>query len=107
MVADFLEVDGWDVRYLGASTPPEDLGGLRAREQAHLAAVSVTMHFHLDNAARLVDAVRRGSPGTRVLVGGQAFGGGQELWRLIGADACATDAAGAVAVARRWVRTAG
>jgi methanogenic corrinoid protein MtbC1 len=102
MVADLLEVDGWDVRYLGANVPAEDFGAHCASEQAACAALSVTMHFNLDTAARMVEAVRRLSPRTRILVGGRAFAGQPEFWSAIGADTYAADAATAVEAVRRW-----
>jgi methanogenic corrinoid protein MtbC1 len=102
MVADLLEVDGWDVRYLGAGTPAEDLGSLCASEGVAFAALSVTMHYNLGAAALTVDAIRRVSPRTGILVGGAAFAGNPEFWAAIGADSYASDAIQAVEAARRW-----
>lgn len=73
MVADVLELQGWEVAYLGANTPQDSLLDLTEHLEADVLALSVTMP---DNLARLHETVadaRRRMPNLRVLVGGQAF----------------------------------
>ncbi|MBZ0264540.1 cobalamin-dependent protein [bacterium] len=103
MVADLLETDGWEVKYLGANTPPEDVASLCASMNAKFAAISVTMHFNLPSAGKIIEAIRQHSDKTRILVGGQAFANPSELWRTIGADAYGADVATSVDLARSWV----
>ena len=105
MVADFLDMTGWRTLWLGASTPTADLLRMAADLNAELLAVSCTYAPHLREVAALVGAVRA-SPATeraKVMVGGTAFGWGEELWRAVGADAFAADASQAAKTAQRLV----
>jgi methanogenic corrinoid protein MtbC1 len=68
-------------------------------------ALSVTLPGHLGYASDLIRAVRA-TPTLqrmRIMVGGQAFQWEKNLWRGIGADATAVDAAEAVSTARLLV----
>jgi methanogenic corrinoid protein MtbC1 len=62
-------------------------------------AISVTIPPNLKNAAALIAAVRADPhiASTRILVGGVPFNHIPDLWKQIGADGCARDAAGALA----------
>lgn len=93
MLSDMLEMDGWDVRYLGANTPETDLLELARAFQPDLLAVSVTMPFNIPKARHLVSELRRDPQlsATRVMVGGRAFSGAQDIWRSTGADLYAAD----------------
>lgn len=102
MVADLLELHGWTVRFLGASTPVEDIVRLVAAEDPDLLAVSATLAIHVEQVHRVIEAVRRVRP-VPVLVGGRPFQQDGQLWRRIGADGTAGDAREAVAVAQRLV----
>jgi methanogenic corrinoid protein MtbC1 len=101
MVADFLELEGWDTYYLGASTPDKDVVASIKDREAGLLAVSVTMPYNVNLAERLIKAVRAepGLDGAKVMVGGYPFAIDTELHRRIGADATAKDAEHALSVA--------
>lgn len=104
MVSDFFEMDGWDTFYLGADTPtPSVLRTLKER-RVDVLLVSATITSHVRAVSGLVEAVRA-SFGDRVkiLVGGYPFNVDPDLWRRVGADACAGDAEEAIAVAARLV----
>ncbi|HTV02040.1 MAG TPA: cobalamin-dependent protein [Luteitalea sp.] len=72
LVADELDVAGFDVRYLGASVPTHTLLSFLAAQRPHLVVLSATMAFHAD-AVR--DAVRRiradWGPALPIAIGGQ------------------------------------
>lgn len=104
MVADLLEIDGWDVKYLGANTPVQDLLRFLKSTKPHLLAISVTMAFNLENAARLIEAVKADPElgGIKIMVGGLALQAEPELWHKLGADAGAADARIGVLLAREW-----
>jgi methanogenic corrinoid protein MtbC1 len=74
MCADFLEMGGYDVRFLGASVPAGDLASVVERERPHALALSIAMIFHEPALREAIQTVRRGA-GKRVpiLVGGQAL----------------------------------
>lgn len=100
MVADFFEMEGWDGIYLGANTPANALVDLVCRERPQLVALGVTMTFHLSTASELVERLRADQrcAAIRIIVGGYLFQNREDLWRSIGADGCAADAADAVRV---------
>jgi methanogenic corrinoid protein MtbC1 len=101
MIADFLEMEGWDTYYLGANSPTPAIVQALAERKAHVLAVSVTMTFHIRAVEELVAAVRASEAvrAVKIMVGGYPFNVEPELWRRVGADAYAPDASEAVAVA--------
>jgi len=102
MIADFLEMDGWDTTYLGASAPADGVLHVLRERRASLLAISVTMSSHLHDMLFLIERVRA-APDLRhikILVGGRPFPAGSTLWRRLGADGCAHDAQDAVRQAR-------
>ncbi len=102
MVADILESDGWDVRFLGTNVPPD--GAVRAAvdHRADLVGISAMMLPNLSRVTELVERVRAaGDDRRRVIVGGGLFRSDPHLWRQVGADGFAPDLREVVALARR------
>ncbi|UTW64537.1 cobalamin-dependent protein [bacterium SCSIO 12741] len=87
MVADFLEMEGWNTYYIGANVPHEAILESISRNKAHILALSVTLTPHIKNAVQLIEAVRYKFPTLKILVGGYPFTKDPELWSRIGADA--------------------
>jgi MerR family transcriptional regulator, light-induced transcriptional regulator len=106
MVADFFEMAGWDTYFLGASTPTRDVLRTLLERSADALAVSATMPYHVHQVESLIQALRADPrhDATAVIVGGRAFNHAAGLWREIGADAHALDAAGAIDVAAELKR---
>lgn len=73
MVADFLELAGFAVRYLGANVPSEDLPTLVAAERPAVVCLSATMVFNLGGLRGAVEAVRARFPAMPILAGGNAL----------------------------------
>ena len=75
IVADMLEVDGWDVRFLGTNMPHRDILAAVADGEINLLGISATMLFNLPHVRALVLEVREklGSRAPRIVVGGGAF----------------------------------
>lgn len=100
MVADFLEMEGWDTHYLGACMPPAEIAEAARQHRADLVCLSCSMSGHVDVVARAVRLIREigesGRPGPRILVGGIPFNRQPGLWRQVGADGWAPDAQQAV-----------
>jgi methanogenic corrinoid protein MtbC1 len=104
MVADFMELDGWDVTYLGANTPAGQILDILKRVKPFTVALSVATVFNLDSARQVIQMINedRETGDIKVMVGGRAFKGMSQLWRDIGADGFAADADSAVFVCNEW-----
>ena len=100
MVADFLQADGWEVVFLGALTPGDDIAALAARRGAKVVALSAALPDRVPRVAEVCAALKALDPAPFVLVGGQAFAGDLERALRTGADAFAVDAADAVRALR-------
>lgn len=98
MVATCLELDGWDLSYLGANTPAASLLAKAERERPDLIALSVSMPFNLSAARKTIAALRERLPSAKILVGGQVFALLPRLGQTMGADACLPDCIAAM----RW-----
>lgn len=72
LVADALDLAGFEVRFLGASVPTDHLLLLLQDERPDLLALSVTMAFNVPAVRAAVERVRRADPGLPLLVGGNA-----------------------------------
>lgn len=105
MVADFFEMDGWYVDYLGAGISNDEIVAAVKRIKPLFAALSVTTVLNLDRAWEVVAALKADVETSlvRIMVGGNAFNGMQELWRALGADGYAPDAGAALDVASSWL----
>ena len=109
MVADFLEMEGWDTQYLGASSSPSAVAALLRERGTKLLAISVTLTAHLGAAERLVGAVR-GLPKAmqpKIIVGGYAFQASEEARHRLGSDGYGHDADDAVRIARTLASAVG
>ncbi len=74
IVSDFLESDGWDVEYLGAMVPVEQIVEVASRSSAGVVALSVTMPARVPQLERAVAELRALTPPPLVAVGGQGLG---------------------------------
>jgi methanogenic corrinoid protein MtbC1 len=104
MLADFLEMEGWDVTYLGANTPKEELLAILKPQKPFMVALSVATVFNLDNARQTIEMVKS-DPETRnikIMVGGLAFNGMPQLWNDFGADGYADNAYNGALSANAW-----
>jgi methanogenic corrinoid protein MtbC1 len=75
MVSDILEHDGWQVRYLGANTPTDDLIKMLKSFHPHVLALSVTMPFNLHKVQLVIRKIRSEVElnDLYIIVGGNAF----------------------------------
>lgn len=86
MVADALEADGWDVRFLGTNMPHDGILKVVQEHEADVVGISATMLFNVPKVRRLVAEVRqRSGEKVRVVVGGGAFRSTPKLYAEIGA----------------------
>jgi len=101
MVADLLELDGWDTIHLGANTPVPEIIETIQLNNADIVAVSATMASQLDKCRTFIKELKNNdlTSDVKVMVGGRLFIKNPELWEDIGADSFAVDAAEAVKAA--------
>ena len=104
MISDTLEQDGWDVKYLGANTPQEDLIDMLLAFQPQVLAVSVTMSFNILKVRALIQEIRNTPKldSLRIMVGGRVFNEQPDLWREIGGDGFASNLEEAKHLATQW-----
>ncbi|MFW6252028.1 MAG: cobalamin B12-binding domain-containing protein [Halanaerobium sp.] len=101
MVADLLELNGWDTIHLGSNTPINEIVNLLQKKEIDLLAISATLPDQLADSRNLIKAVRgnKNFAGIKIMAGGRLFMQSDDLWQKIGADAFAVDAKEAVKVA--------
>ena len=91
VTADFLEMAGYDVRYLGASVPADHLVAMIAEQRPHLLALSTTLPTHLPMLERTVGIVCAATDGALpILLGGRASAAAAEReWPGCNVASCA------------------
>jgi methanogenic corrinoid protein MtbC1 len=105
VIADFFDMDGWDVYYLGANTPSASVVKFVTNRNPDLLAISATMTFHLPEAQKMIQMLKseNTTSSIKVLVGGRPFNIDKGLWKKIGADGFAENAKEAVEAANELV----
>jgi methanogenic corrinoid protein MtbC1 len=106
MVADVLEADGWDVRFLGSNLPAAGIVQAVEEHRAQVLAVSCTLFLNVARVRALLEAVRDklGPQAPRILLGGGAFRPGAGSDATLDAHVVSGDLRQAVAVTRSWPR---
>lgn len=104
MLADFMEMAGWDVTYLGANTPANEILDILKRNRPFIAALSVATVFNIEKAQQVIEMIKEDKETShiKVMVGGIAFSGMPLLWQTIGANGYAADAESALRLASDW-----
>jgi methanogenic corrinoid protein MtbC1 len=83
MVADIIEIFGWDSYFLGANLPGQDLIHFIEDKNPDLLALSLALHSNMPHLLDLLEEINCRFEHLNVLVGGQAF-------RWGGKDECST-----------------
>lgn len=93
MVADLLEADGWDVRFLGTNMPHAGILSAIAEHQPTVLGISATMIFNVPKVRQLIDDVRQtfGDRAPNIVLGGSAFRAAPALSAELGAAGFAPD----------------
>ncbi|MBF0229285.1 MAG: cobalamin-dependent protein [Desulfamplus sp.] len=105
MIADTLEQDGWDVRYLGANMPKDDLILFIKSFIPDLLAISVTMPFNINYVKEVIEEIRNDNElqNIKVMIGGRVFNETPKLWQSTGADGFAANLEDAKHIAKKMV----
>jgi methanogenic corrinoid protein MtbC1 len=102
LVADTLDLSGFEVRYLGANVPTDSLLELLREQPPDLLALSTTMAFHVPALRSAVQQTRRQAGGALpILIGGGGCAWVSGLERELAVDGLAGSALEAVSVAAR------
>jgi len=100
LVADVLDVDGFDVRFLGANVPHDDLIKAIVSERPDVIGLSVTMTFNVTSLRTAIARTREVTPNP-IFVGGHALGWSSELAEELGVEMGGRSTDEVVATARR------
>ena len=103
LVADYLDIAGFHVRYLGANVPLDDLAAMLCDVRPDLLALSVTMTFNMASFANTVRRVRAEMPGLPIMAGGNAIQWEPEVVKAFRVETCDPDSRSLVAAARRII----
>jgi MerR family transcriptional regulator, light-induced transcriptional regulator len=103
MVADFFEMDGWDVYCTGANIPAKSIISAVKDQQPMVLTLSITMPSRLPDLHYLIRSLRadKDTAQVKIIVGGFPFSILPDLWKKVGADAVAFEAEDTVATANR------
>jgi hypothetical protein len=102
MAAEVLRLHGWQVTFLGASTPADHLRRFLSEVGAVGAVISCAVPIFLGGAQRSIQAAHAAE--VPALVGGRAFGCDDLRARRLGADGWAADAVAAASLLGEWRR---
>jgi methanogenic corrinoid protein MtbC1 len=100
MGADFLEMAGFDVHFLGADVAHASLVEAVERDEPDLLGLSATMPFHWPSLEKAVSEVRTVAPMLPIIVGGAFVDATPGLGERLGVQACGTDAEALVSQVR-------
>ena len=103
LVADYLDIAGFHVRYLGANVPIDALAIMLCDTRPDLLALSVTMTFNMAGFANTVRRVRAEMPGLPIMAGGNALHWEPEVAKAFGVATCEPDSCSLVETARRLI----
>lgn len=88
MLSDLLEIDGWNVSYIGSNVPVNSVLQAIEMVKPHILAISVTMPYHIDSACHTITAIKS-NPGKKlpqIIIGGNAFINCNDVCNETGAD---------------------
>ncbi len=87
MVADFFTLCGYEVTFVGANTPLDDFLAAIEVVRPRYICVSVTNHYNLVAARKVITRIRaKAGKDATIVVGGRAFRRNPETAREMGAD---------------------
>jgi methanogenic corrinoid protein MtbC1 len=104
MVADVLELEGWDIKHLGANTPINELVNFLKIEKPYFVGISATMPFNVNSVKNVIRTIHsiEDLEDMKILVGGKVFNENTELWKIVGADAWGRTIQETADIAKEW-----
>jgi MerR family transcriptional regulator, light-induced transcriptional regulator len=106
MIADILKIQGWDIDYLGANTPQNDLIKFLLSSLPDILLISVTMLFNVEKVKEIIDSIKTNTDlnKMKIMVGGRIFIENPELGITLGADGFGANIEDAKKLAGQWER---
>lgn len=103
MVADALQLAGWEVQYLGANVPTRALVAHVIQSRPHLLGLSVSFAQQLRAVQAIITQLEEhlGNARPGVMLGGLAVNRFEPLARMVGADTFSPDAKAALVAVHR------
>ncbi len=88
IVADLLEIDGWNVHYMGANSPADSIFDFVLRVRPRFLCLSTSLISNLPAVASLVKQIKTIDElkHTHIVAGGQVYQFEIDLWKTVGAD---------------------
>ncbi len=71
MVSHIFELNGWKTYFLGASTPTKEIVHFVEKYEPDAAGLSFNFYMNIHRFYSVIDAVKKSSPGLKVIIGGQ------------------------------------
>jgi methanogenic corrinoid protein MtbC1 len=98
MVADFLQIAGYDATFMGAGTPTNDFLSMIDQTKPSVVGLPATFGYQTDLIKQAIEQIRSDFASYRptILVGGIAFNLTDGLWKSVGGDVWGKDAGEAV-----------
>jgi methanogenic corrinoid protein MtbC1 len=80
MVADIMELNGWDTYFLGGNVPENDLCHLLDQKHPDVLCLSLAVFHNYPTLLRTVESIQERYPELPLIVGGQGFlWGGRDI----------------------------
>jgi methanogenic corrinoid protein MtbC1 len=107
MTANAFELDGWNVYYLGANTPVNDILGIIKDISPDILGISITMANNIENIRSLFGQIRSNPEfnAMKLYAGGQIFINFPEISEIINADYFAKSFEDSIQEANRYWST--
>ncbi|MBN2618058.1 MAG: cobalamin-dependent protein [Spirochaetales bacterium] len=107
MLADLLDINGWNIQFYGSNTPEKDLIDVLIKNSPVFLGVSVTMCSNIDKIVELITNIRKTKSleNLKIIVGGQAFNTDPEIWKRTGADAYSKNFKESLNIINTWKNT--
>ena len=87
MLADLIEMEGWDVMYLGANMPIDAIFQMVVEEKPDIVGLSTTIQENKDDIRELIKRIKEEhDPSIPIMVGGLAYTISPDLFEHTGGD---------------------
>jgi methanogenic corrinoid protein MtbC1 len=87
MMSDLFAIEGFDPVFIGANTPRDQVSIAIQIEKPKYVAISITDHYHLSEAKKLIEEIRKDhGNGISIILGGRAIKNNMTLFQNLDGD---------------------